>query len=272
MTTEHRVIALVRSDVARQNLMQAYPSLRVHRVDYTNTDALGDVLSKIDCVVHLAGIIKESRSNTFAQAHEQTCAALASACQLNNIQSVIYPSIVGAAPGSANTCLRSKALAEKILLDQLDDAKILRLPMILGAGDHAAFALRHQASRHLCIGFRTQSLEQPIYAGDVVKMIICLLQSKAAGEIIELAGPEVLSRCELIKRAAVVLGRRPVVISLPFAFALVLAVLWSWLPSPPFTRAMLGVLDQDDRLDVTAVCARFKLKLTPLDEMLRLVL
>ena len=37
----------------------------------------------------------------------------------------------------------------------------------------------------------------------------------------------------------------------------------------PVTRAMLGVLDHDDRIDPQPACAELGLTLTPLDETLR---
>ena len=41
------------------------------------------------------------------------------------------------------------------------------------------------------------------------------------------------------------------------------------LVDPPVTRAMLEVLDCDDRIDPTDACRRLGIELTSLDEMLR---
>ena len=44
------------------------------------------------------------------------------------------------------------------------------------------------------------------------------------------------------------------------------------LPSPPVTRAMLGVLDHDDAVETTKAARKLGLRLTSLDDMLRAVL
>jgi len=42
--------------------------------------------------------------------------------------------------------------------------------------------------------------------------------------------------------------------------------------NPPVTRAMLGVLDHDDAVDVAPACDWLGIELTPLDKMLTLAL
>ncbi len=87
--------------------------------------------------------------------------------------------------------------------------------------------------------------------------------------VLELAGPVSLSRSELTRRCASVLGRSTRVISLPLFFGLLLAgLLERLLANPPVTVAMLGVLDHDDRVDPEPACHILGIELTPLDEVL----
>ena len=73
------ISAIVRSDSARSKLTGLYPNLDVHVVSYTDIAGLGVALSGCQVVVHLVGIIKESRNSSFQQAHEASCEALLSA-------------------------------------------------------------------------------------------------------------------------------------------------------------------------------------------------
>jgi hypothetical protein len=67
-----------------------------------------------------------------------------------------------------------------------------------------------------------------------------------------------------------VLGRRTRVLSLPLAWGLGLASLMEKVSAnPPLTRAMLGVLDHDDRIDTQQAVEALGLTLTSLDETLR---
>ena len=86
---------------------------------------------------------------------------------------------------------------------------------------------------------------------------------------LDLGGPEALSQRELIARAARLHGKSPALVPLPlFAARAAAALLERTSASPPFTRAMLGVLQHDDRIDATEACKQLGIELTPLDETL----
>ena len=239
----------------------------VRLVDYRDGDALAVAADGCEAAVHLAGIIKETAGNRYVDAHEGTARAL---CGLDAICRIVYVSVVGAARNSPNACLASKAAAEALLLSGRATAHVLRVPMVLGESDYASLALGARASTPLSFTFRAGSFEQPVYAGDVVDAIVALLETSDAPELIELAGPERVTRRELTRRASRVLGRRTLLISLPIAVGRMLAAMFEGLSAnPPVTRAMLDVLDHDDDVDVTSACRSLGLELTTLDETLR---
>lgn len=265
LRTERDIVAAVRSPKAAKTLEGVGADVRI--LDYRDGASLAAAAQGCDAAVHLVGIIKESRQNRFEDAHEATARALVA---VPGLERIVYLSIVGAKRGSSNACLASRAAAEDVLLAGPGRAAILRVAMVLGEGDHASFALRKRALGRLNFAFRAASLEQPIYAGDVVEAIVRVLALDDPPATVDLAGPECLSRRELIRRAAKVLGRRPITVSLPIGLGYALTgLLEAMSANPPATRAMLGVLDHDDRVDMGPVCARLGLQLTPLDEALR---
>ena len=141
---------------------------------------------------------------------------------------------------------------------------------VLGEGDYASLALGRRASAPVSFTFRAGSFEQPVYAGDVVDAIMALLEMTDAPELVELAGPERVTRRELTRRAGRALGRRTLLISLPIALGRMLAATFERLSGDPsVTRAMLDVLDHDDNVDVRPACESLGLELTALDETLR---
>ncbi len=265
------VLAVVRSERARAAL-PAHANLRTLVLDYTDACALEQALQGCTAAVHLVGIIKESRANGFEQAHEATCTALATAAAAAGIGRIVYPSIVGARPGAANACLASKGRAEEILLRGRVPALVLRLPMVLGEDDYASRALARRARARLAFTVRAASLEQPIYAGDVIAAIVAgLAMPLPASLALDLGGPESLDRRALTQRAARVLGLPgPTLVSLPRALGMGIATALEALSAnPPVTRAMLGVLDHDDAVDPLPAAARLGIPLTDLDTMLR---
>jgi hypothetical protein len=91
--------------------------------------------------------------------------------------------------------------------------------------------------------------------------------------VLELAGPESLSRRALTRRAAALLGRHARIVSLPLGVGHAAAWLLERLSDdPPVTRAMLGVLDHDDRIDPLPAATALGITLTPLDDTLQRIL
>jgi uncharacterized protein YbjT (DUF2867 family) len=266
------VRALVRSERAAASLRTLPPELRpeIVQVDWADADALAAAGDGAPDWVHLVGILKETRSSRYADAHERPAEALARAASKAGARRIVTVSILGAAPDSANACLASKGRADAALLAGPAPATVLRVPMVLGPGEAGAFALRAQASAKVAFLVRGgATLEQPIDARDLVHALELALVAPVEREALDLAGPESLTHRALVLRVAALLGRRPRIVPLPLAAASALAFAMERLAAePPLTRAMLGVLEHDDRIDPLPAARRLGLELTPLDDTL----
>lgn len=273
------VVAVVRSDKAANSILDMPLStsekarLSVQVVDYTSVVQLSMAAAKCHRAVHLVGILKEGGGASYYESHEQSSQALADALNGTGVVHVTYLSIVGSKADADNACLASKGRAEEILRNGQTPCCILRVPMVLGSGDYASFALAKRARQRVSVTFRAESLEQPIYAGDVIEAIY-RAGSEEVDQVLDLAGPETLSRRALTQRAATLLGTSTSVVSLPIALGFALAGILEMLTNhPPFTRAMLGVLDHDDAVYSDAAWQTLKLaERTTLDDMLEKVL
>lgn len=278
-TAETEVVAVVRSDRAEGEIEamdlddDARARLQVKVLNYDDVAALTTAANGCDKAVHLVGILKETKFASYYDAHEVSTSALLQALQDSTVQHLTYLSIVGSKPDAANSCLASKGRAEQLCLINDLAACVLRVPMVLGEGDYASFALRKRASSPRSFTFRADSMEQPIYAGDVVRAVIAAGTRMVDGDL-NLGGPEALTRRALTSRAAAICGTTSTVISLPLGLGLAMASLFeTFMSNPPVTRAMLEVLDHDDKIDPKAACEVLGLgELTPLDDMLKSVL
>lgn len=266
--------ALVRSRFAADALADLAPSppIEVWTADYANAQALADAVAGCARIAHLAGILKETSRSRYVDAHERATRALAEAAAQAGVRRIVYVSILGASPDSRNACLASKGRAERILLEGKVPSTVLRVPMVLGPGELAAEALRAQASASFVPLVRGgASLEQPLDSGDLVDALLAALDDVSdAHHAYDLAGPESLPRAELLARAAAQLGTKPPrIVPVPEGLVRGLAALCELLPDPPLTRAMLGVLEHDDRIDPVPACRALGIELTPLAETLR---
>ena len=268
------VRAVVRSERAAsvlESLPEAVrPEIRI--LDYNDAAAMEAAAKDCSGVVHLVGIIKESGNSTYATAHEGTCEVLAQAAAAAGVERIVYMSILGSRPDSANPCLASKGRAEEILLAGPVPAVVLRVPMVLGEGDYATAALAGQARAGTLPLIRGgATLQQPIDAADVVRAIVAALERPDLGDVaLDLAGPESLSHRQLVERAAALHDNRPRVIPIPLGLVRAAVAMLQRLGSnPPMTTAMLGVLEHDDQVDPAPACAKLGIELTPLDETLK---
>jgi NADH dehydrogenase len=221
--------------------------------------------------VHLVGILKQTRRARYVDAHERTSEAVARAAERAGVRRIVCLSILGAAPESANACLASKGRADATLLMGAVPATVLRVPMVLGPGEIAAFALRAQASAPVAFLVRGGATrEQPIDTRDVVAALRLAAAERSTARIaLDLAGPESLTHRELVACVARVLGKpTPRIVPVPAAIAFGAAALLERLAEPPLTRAMLGVLEHDDAIDPRPAAQRRGLVLTPLAETL----
>jgi uncharacterized protein YbjT (DUF2867 family) len=270
----YAVEALVRSGRARTTLLAhagGRDQLNVTVADPSDAAAIAEIGSSCGSAVHLIGTIKETRHNRYVDAHENPAQALMTAAPQTALKHIIYISILGADAGSKSRCLRSRAAVENILRAAPPATTIIRVPMVLGEKDRASLALAKRAASKRVFLFRANSLDQPIYAGDVVDAIGKMLKvDEPDDQVFDLAGPESLARSDLVTRAAALLNNRPAIYSLPLWLGLGLAGVFELVThNPPITREMLRVLDHDDAIDPTQACAALGISLTPLDETLR---
>ena len=267
------ITAVVRSSRAERELTRVFSAtsqLRIEVIDYAETMLLAQAAYGAQYAVHLVGILKSGKNATYATAHESSCTSLTRALKDTSVEHITYVSILGAKPDSNNACLASKGRAERILYRCPIPACTLRVPMVIGERDYASKMLTQRANLKSSVTFRASSLEQPIYADDVIDAICSAARLGLDGGL-DLAGPESLTRAELYRRAAAVIGRTTRVRSIPMFLGYTMAwFLELFMSAPPVTRAMLGVLDHDDDIDVTKALRILELdKLTELDAMLR---
>ena len=272
LQTDNREIrALVRSEKAKNELTTEFYGLDVVVVDYLDRRSIDSALLEGAHLFHLVGTIRQTRKFSFRAIHEDLCNAIVEVpTKLSKITSL---SVTGASFHSINSCLKSRANADRVFDESDVPTAVVRIPMVLGGNGRASETLRKNARKRLVFSFRASSLEQPIFLDDVIAILFESLKNKSLEGLFDLGGPETITRRELIRLAGRIVRMNPVIISLPLA----LVNFFAWLlektqKEPLISRATLGVLDHDDNVDNSDTLAAFGLTLTSLDVMLREVL
>jgi NADH dehydrogenase len=144
---------------------------------------------------------------------------------------------------------KSKARGEAGVLAAMPGAVILRPSIVIGPED--GFFNRFAGMARLApalplIGGGTTRF-QPVYVGDLADGIVAALERpEAAGRVFEIGGPRIYSFAELMRYMLDVIGRRRLLLNMPFSVAELQARFAEWLPNPPLTRDQLLLLKQDN--------------------------
>ena len=155
---------------------------------------------------------------------------------------------LGADPQSRYPYIRSRGRGELAVQRAFPGVTIVRPSAIFGPGD-AIFGTLANLARFLPVlpligGGRTRL--QPVYVEDVAEAVARILTDPGTvGRIYELGGPKVYTLRDLVSFTLRIIGRRRLLMPLPFALAEIQARLFELIPSPPLTTGQVDLLKTD---------------------------
>jgi uncharacterized protein YbjT (DUF2867 family) len=269
---EISVIAGVRSERAKTSLPTS-PQIDARVISYDDIDGLASMLSTVDCVLHLAGILIENQHNSYTDANVKATAAAVQAAKQAGVKHFIFISVIGAHDSAANAYFRSKGCAEKLVTESGISATIIRTPILLGADTAGATALLAAASktRAKVLGGGNY-LMRPLDIDDLNAAILRCCDRQASGATIhELAGPEPITYSDLITRTAEMLGRKIEIGSIPIWLAKLGASISSKLKGGGITATVIDVITMDEVVQSNADAA-LGISLTPLQTTLEKII
>ncbi|HJX47890.1 MAG TPA: hypothetical protein VJ375_08590, partial [Gaiellaceae bacterium] len=160
--------------------------------------------------------------------------AVAGAAGDAGVRQIVYLGGLGDDPESLSPHLRSRAETGVRLERGPVPVTTLRAAMIVGAGS-AAFetivALVERLPGMICPRWVSVAT-QPIALGDVVRYLVEIPGvEQAAGQRLDIGGPEVMTYRQMMERIARLLGRRPLIVEVPVLTPR-LSSLWLHLVTP----------------------------------------
>lgn len=185
-----------------------------------------------DHVVNLVGILAETGRQKFFGLHEFGARAVAEAAREAGV-GLTHVSALGADAKSRSSYARSKAQGEKAVLATIPEAVIFRPSVLFGAEDEFfnrfADMARFSPALPLIGGGRT--LFQPTYVADVAEAIANSVDGAVAGgTIYELGGPNVASFRDCMEEMLVVIGRKRLLVPVPWWIARMQGAVLGMLP------------------------------------------
>ena len=243
--------------------------------DITNQDSLEVALERVETVIHLVAIIRETRQANLEGVNYLGTRNLVQAAKMSNVKRVIYMSNLGAGSDRHFPLLYTKWQGEEEVRKSGIDYTIFQPSIMFGRGDGFVTMLAGIVKGLPLVPVigsgRTRF--QLISVDDVATCVAKALENKQIiNRTIPLGGPEYLTFEEIIDMVIQTLKlRRP---KLHIPMPMMRPIVWAMeqvLPMPPLTSAQLAMLSRDNITDVDIVEKVFSFRPVSLQERIEAI-
>ncbi|HEY1710052.1 MAG TPA: complex I NDUFA9 subunit family protein [Rhizomicrobium sp.] len=245
----------VRAATRRPNLAQYLPpmgsvgQIQLFKCDVSDENQVAAALAKADVVVNLIGILYRSGGQGFEAVHVEAAERIARAAKAAGARVLVHVSALGADENSTSRYTQSKARGEAHVRAAFPEATVLRPSIVFGPEDsffnRFAGMARLLPALPLIGGGKTKF--QPVFVGDVAAAIVkCAGDPATHGKTYELAGPNTYSFKELMQFLLAQIGRRRLLVPVPFPLAIIQGAILGILPKPLLTTDQVRSLRTDN--------------------------
>ena len=192
-------------------------------------------------VVNLTGVLVSGGTQSFDAVHVFGADASAKAARAAKASVFIQMSALGANAESASEYARSKAAGEVCAKAAFPGATIIRPSIIFGPEDNFfnQFAAMSRLVLALPLIGGGETKFTPVFVGDVAEAVAKLIdRGEAAGKTYELGGPEVFTFRQLLEFTLDTIGRKRLLVPIPWSISRVLGTVLGMLPAAPLTAPM----------------------------------
>lgn len=216
--------------------------------------SVAQAMAGADAVVNCVGILTQSGKNKFDAVQHEGAERIARLAKDAGIGTMVHLSAIGAEAESPSAYAQSKALGEEGVLAHMPNAMILRPSVIFGTEDEFFNRFASQAKFGPILPVAGAATKfQPVYVDDVARAAVKGILEGTSGTY-ELGGPDVSSLRELLDDMLAVIGRRRLILNLPFfaanlvAFGLDMAqsITFGLFTNNVVTRDQLKLLRSDN--------------------------
>jgi uncharacterized protein YbjT (DUF2867 family) len=206
-------------------------------------------------LINLVGILFERGRQRFNAVHTVAAEQVALAANAHGAR-IVHVSAIGADENASSAYARSKAAAERLVLSAQPTAVIMRPSIVFGPEDDFfnRFAALARLSPALPLIGGGKTRFQPVFVGDVALAIADAVDGNAKpGTIYELGGPDVRTFKQLMQYVLTAIGRKRLLVPIPFFVAKLQAIFLQFMPTPLLTPDQVELLRIDNVVSQQAI-------------------
>ena len=210
-----------------------------------------ELFKKADLCVNLVGILfEQKKGNTFKNIHTIFPSVLAKLSKEYNLDHFIHLSALGINDAKDSYYAKSKLEGEIEVLKNFPLATILRPSIVYSIDDNFTTNFMTLLNRlpifPLYYGGDTKF--SPIHCSDLTDTIYHIISNNVYSKIIECVGPEIISFKEILQKLLNHIGKKRLLLPLPYKIGEFSARLFEIMPNPLLTRDQLRLLKYDNIL------------------------
>ncbi len=208
-----------------------------------------ELFEKSNICVNLIGILfEQKKGNTFRNIHSVFPSLLAKLSKEYNLKHFIHLSALGINEAKDSNYAYSKLEGENQILKNFPLATILRPSVVYSVDDNFTTNFMTLLNRLpiFPLYYEGKTKFTPIHCSDLTDIIYHVISKNIYSKIIECGGPEILTLKELIQRLLNLIGKKRILLPLPFPVAKLTAKIFELLPTPIITQDQLRLLKYDN--------------------------
>ncbi len=200
-------------------------------------------------VINLPGVLYSSGAQSFDAVHAFGAEAAAKAARAAKARVFIQMSAIGADENATSHYARSKAEGEKRARAAFPGAILLRPSVVFGPEDDLfnRFAALSRFSPALPLIGGGNTKFAPVFVGNIAEAVSRLIdKGESDGRVYELGGPRELSFRQLMEFTLETIGRKRLLVPVPWPVAKFQASILDLLPKPLLTTDQVELLKSDN--------------------------
>lgn len=215
--------------------------------DVTDEPSVQRAVAGAFAVVNAVSLYVEKGGATFEGVHVDGAACVARCAREAGAEVLVHISGLGTDPASPSAFVRARARGEQVVRGF--EAAIVARPSVMFGPSDSFLTTIEQATRLPAVPLfgHGETRLQPAYVEDVAAAVAKVIADPAARRReLELGGAEILTYRQVLEAVMAHLGRRRLLVPVPFGVWKAMTAGLGLLPSPPLTRDQVVLMEQDN--------------------------